>query len=119
PSAVPERDVHALPFDRRADVERGARAREPALPRARRRGQLCERGLPRPGASALEGVAVTALRWSALLTLVGLALMVWPMLQPARLPVMLAMTVGQIVGTTAFALYLYIIIRELRRERRR
>ncbi len=60
---------------------------------------------------------MTALRWSALLTLVGLALMVWSLLQPTPLPVMLAMTVGQLAGTTAFGLYLYVVIRELRRER--
>jgi hypothetical protein len=62
---------------------------------------------------------VTALRWSGLLTLVGLALMVWSMLQPTPLPVMLAMTVGQAIGTSAFGLYLYIVVRELRRERRK
>jgi peptidoglycan/LPS O-acetylase OafA/YrhL len=62
---------------------------------------------------------MTALRVSALLTLIGLVLMVWSMVQPTPLPVMLAMTVGQAVGTTAFGLYLYIVIRELRRERRK
>jgi hypothetical protein len=62
---------------------------------------------------------VTALRWSGVLTLVGLALMVWSMLQPTPLPVMLAMTLGQVVGTSAFGLYLYIVVRELRRERRK
>jgi len=50
------------------------------------------------------------------LTLVGLALMVWSMLQPTPLPVMLAMSVGQAIGTTAFALYLFVVIREIRRE---
>ena len=59
---------------------------------------------------------MTALRVSAVLTLIGLALMVWSLLQPTPLPVMLAMTVGQAVGTTAFALYLFIVVRELRRE---
>lgn len=62
---------------------------------------------------------MTAVRWAAALTLVGLALMVWSMIQPTPLPVMLAMTVGQVVGTTAFGLYLYVVIRELRRERRK
>jgi hypothetical protein len=62
---------------------------------------------------------VTALRISAVLTLIGLALMVWSMLQPTPLPVMLAMTVGQGVGTTAFGLYIYVVVRELRRERRK
>ncbi len=61
----------------------------------------------------------TALRWCALLTLVGLALMVWSMVQPTPLPVMLAMTVGQVLGTLAFGAYLFIVIRELRRELRR
>jgi len=62
--------------------------------------------------------AMTALRASAVLTLVGLALMVWSMLEPTVLPVMLAMSVGQGVGCMAFALYVYVVIRDLRRERR-
>jgi len=62
---------------------------------------------------------VTALRWSALLTLVGLGFMVWSMLEPTPLPVMLAMTVGQGFGSAAFGIYLYIVVRELRREWRR
>lgn len=56
-----------------------------------------------------------ALRISAVLTLVGLALMAWSMLQPTPLPVMLAMTVGQAVGSGAFALYLYVVVRDVRR----
>jgi hypothetical protein len=62
---------------------------------------------------------MTALRWSALLTLIGLGLMAWSMLVPTPLPVMLAMTVGQGIGCTAFALYLYVVIRDLRRDMRR
>jgi hypothetical protein len=58
---------------------------------------------------------MTALRLAAVLTLVGLGLMVWSILVPTPLPVMLAMTVGQAVGTLAFALYLYVVVRELRR----
>lgn len=60
-------------------------------------------------------------RIAAVLTLVGLALMVWSMLDPTPLPVMLAMSVGQIVGTAAFALYglaVYKDLRRIRRERR-
>ena len=60
--------------------------------------------------------ALTALRTSAVLTLVGLGLMVWSMLQPTPLPVMLAMTVGQGIGTFAFAIYVFVVVRELRRE---
>jgi hypothetical protein len=59
---------------------------------------------------------VILLRISAVLTLVGLALMVWSILVPTPLPVMLAMTVGQVVGTSAFGLYLVVVIRALRAE---
>lgn len=60
-------------------------------------------------------------RIAAVLTLIGLALMVWSMVDPTPLPVMLAMSVGQVVGTGAFALYglaVYIDLRRIRRERR-
>jgi len=59
------------------------------------------------------------LRISAVLTLIGLALMVWSMVEPTPLPVMLAMTVGQGIGTLAFGIYVFIVVRELRREFRR
>jgi hypothetical protein len=62
--------------------------------------------------------ATIGLRVSAVLTLIGLALMVWSLLVPTPLPVMLAMSVGQVAGTTAFAIYLAIVVRQLRRERR-
>jgi hypothetical protein len=59
---------------------------------------------------------VTALRVSCVLTLVGLALMAWSMVQPTWMPVMLAMSVGQAIGTTAFAIFLVVIVRDLRRR---
>ena len=59
------------------------------------------------------------LRTSAVLTLLGLAFMVWSMVEPTPLPVMLAMTVGQGIGTMAFGIYAFIVVRELRRELRR
>ena len=62
--------------------------------------------------------SLTALRVAAVFTLVALALMVWSMLAPTPLPVMLAMTVGQGFGTLAFALFLYVVVRDLRRDRR-
>jgi hypothetical protein len=55
---------------------------------------------------------------SAVLTMVALALMVWSMLAPTPLPVILAMSVGQLVGTMAFALYGIAIWRDVRRLRR-
>jgi hypothetical protein len=60
-------------------------------------------------------------RGAAILTLLALALMVWSMLDPTPLPVMLAMSVGQMFGTFAFALYglaIYKDLRRIRRERR-
>ena len=59
----------------------------------------------------------TLLCISAVLTLVGLGLMAWSMLVPTPLPVMLAMSVGQGVGCLAFGLYLFVVIRDLRRGR--
>jgi hypothetical protein len=58
------------------------------------------------------------LRAAAALTLLALALMVWSMLQPTPLPVMLAMSVGQALGTLAFALYGYVVIADVLRLRR-
>lgn len=57
------------------------------------------------------------LRIAALLTLVGLAFMVWSLVQPTPLPVILAMSVGQGAGAIAFGLYLYAIVKELRGKR--
>jgi len=58
------------------------------------------------------------LRVSAVLTLLALGLMVWSMVQPTPLPVMLAMSVGQGLGTLAFALYGYAVIADVLRIRR-
>jgi hypothetical protein len=58
--------------------------------------------------------SMTALRISAVLTLVGLAMMAWSMLEPTPLPVMLAMSAGQGIGCLAFGLYLFVVIRDLR-----
>ncbi len=56
------------------------------------------------------------LQLSAVITLLALALMVWSMLQPTPLPVMLAMTVGQGLGTVALGGFLYVVIKDLRRD---
>jgi hypothetical protein len=58
--------------------------------------------------------SMMALRISAVLTLIGLAMMAWSMLQPTPLPVMLAMSVGQGIGCLAFGLYLFVVIRDVR-----
>jgi hypothetical protein len=60
----------------------------------------------------------TLLRGAAILTLFALGLMVWSMLDPTPLPVMLAMTLGQALGTFAFALYGLAVWKDLRRIKR-
>jgi hypothetical protein len=67
----------------------------------------------------IERIPTTRLvQVSALLTLVGLAMMAWSMIEPTPLPVILAMSVGQAFGTLAFALYGIAIWRDVRRSRR-
>lgn len=58
------------------------------------------------------------LRISAVLTLLALALMIWSVFQPTPMPVMLAMSLGQALGTGAFALFGLAILIDLRRSRR-
>ena len=53
---------------------------------------------------------------SCCLTLLGLALMVWSVLQPTPLPVMLAMSLGQVIGTAAFAAYGLAVVLDVRRK---
>jgi hypothetical protein len=60
----------------------------------------------------------TLIRISAVLTILGLVLMVWSMIVPTPLPVMLAMSLGQAFGTSALAIYLIAIVLDLRRKRR-
>jgi len=60
----------------------------------------------------------TLLRVSAVFTIIGLAMMVWSLLVPTPLPVMLAMSAGQVFGMFAFGLYLVAIVIDLRRDRR-
>lgn len=55
---------------------------------------------------------------SAILTLIALGLMVWSLFQPTPLPVMVAMSVGQGLGTAAFAAYGYVVVRDILRIRR-
>ena len=58
------------------------------------------------------------LRVSAGLTLIALALMVWSVLVPTPLPVMLAMTIGQGLGTAAFGIFGWVVFSDLRKQLR-
>ncbi|MEJ7601816.1 MAG: hypothetical protein WKG01_28215 [Kofleriaceae bacterium] len=62
--------------------------------------------------------SATMLRTSAILTIFALMAMVWSIVDPTPVPVMLAMSLGQVLGTVAFALYGIVILRELRADRR-
>jgi hypothetical protein len=61
-------------------------------------------------------VKLRAIRLAAVLGLVALALISWAMLDPRPLPVIVAMSVGQIIGTASFALYLFVVIADVRRR---
>jgi hypothetical protein len=58
------------------------------------------------------------LQVSALLTLVGLALMVWSLFEPTPIPVILAMSVGQGVGMLAFGIFGGVVIVDQMRKQR-
>ena len=79
------------------------------------------------GARAARGRDVIGLisRWTrgilvvaAIMTLVGLALMVWSMAEPTPMPVILAMSVGQGLGILAFLLFgIVVLVDQLRKQR--
>ena len=59
------------------------------------------------------------LRMAAILALVGLAFMVWSLLDPRPIPIMAAMSIGQAFGTLSFALFGAVVIRDAWRASRR
>ncbi len=52
--------------------------------------------------------------WACWLGLLGLALMSWSLFDQGWIPIMMAMSVGQGIGTLSFALFLVIVIIDLR-----
>jgi len=48
------------------------------------------------------------------LALFALALIVWPLLDPRPIPVIVAMSVGQLIGTLSFAAFLVVVAGDLR-----
>jgi hypothetical protein len=53
--------------------------------------------------------------YACLLGLVGLALMTWSLFDQGWIPVMMAMTVGQGIGTLSVALFIFVVVMDLRR----
>lgn len=58
-----------------------------------------------------------ALRWAALSGLLSLALMVWGVLDPQPIALVIAMSAGQALGTLAFAVFVLVVLDDLRRAR--
>jgi uncharacterized membrane protein len=59
------------------------------------------------------------LRIAAFLALVGLALIVWSLLDPRPIPIMVAMSVAQGLGTLSFAIFLVVLLQDAWRADRR
>ena len=59
----------------------------------------------------------TVTRWSALLALAGLALVALSLLVPKPLPVVAAMTLGQVLGTASLLLFVSALVLDLLRGR--
>jgi hypothetical protein len=53
---------------------------------------------------------VALVRLAAILALVGIGLMVWSLLEPRPIPIMVAMSVGQGIGTMSLLLYIAVVI---------
>lgn len=64
-----------------------------------------------------EARARRVLAVSAVLTGLGLGFMLWSLLVPTALPVVLAMSLGQGLGTLAFALFGWVVVSDLRTKR--
>jgi hypothetical protein len=51
------------------------------------------------------------------LALIGLAFMVWSIFDPRPIPVVLAMSVGQGIGTLSLLLFVVVVLADLRRAK--
>lgn len=58
------------------------------------------------------------IRASCVLGLVALPLMVWSLFDPTVWPVLVALSVGQAIGTLSFALFLFTVARDLNVRRK-
>jgi hypothetical protein len=64
--------------------------------------------------TVVVGAIERRVRWSCYLALAALGLIVWSLVQPAPLPVIGAMSVGQLFGTMSLGFFLYAIVADLR-----
>jgi hypothetical protein len=52
---------------------------------------------------------------ACIFALVALALMVWSLLQPTPMPVLVAMSLGQVIGTVSLLMFLAVVLADMRR----
>ena len=52
---------------------------------------------------------------ACVLALVSLVLMVWSLLEPTPLPVLVAMSLGQVIGTISLLMFLAVVLADMRR----
>jgi hypothetical protein len=57
------------------------------------------------------------LRGACVLALLGIALMVWSLVEPTPMPVLIAMSAGQVFGTLSLAAFLFVVVADLRRAK--
>ncbi len=57
------------------------------------------------------------LRIACVMAFVGLAFMMWSLIDPRAEPVLIALSVGQGIGTLSLVLYVRVIVREYRAPR--
>ena len=62
-----------------------------------------------------DGSRSRTLAFACVLGLIGLALMSWSLFDQGWIPVMMAMSVGQVIGTLSFVLFLLVVVIDLRR----
>jgi hypothetical protein len=64
--------------------------------------------------SGPPGIIEHRMRVACYLALVALGLIVWSLVDPAPLPVIGAMSVGQVIGTASFVFFLFAVVADLR-----
>jgi len=57
------------------------------------------------------------MRGACFLALAALALMAWSLVDPHPIPVILAMSAGQVLGTGSLVAFLFVVVAELRAPR--
>jgi hypothetical protein len=61
--------------------------------------------------------AAHTLRIACVVALVALGLVVWSVVDPRPIPVVMAMSLGQVLGTLSFAAYGVVVLADLRSRR--